>query len=97
MPKPMIYLTIAGFLLGAASLPGSSNHAGSVAKALELTARKWKDDKRTVPGSMLYAADLMNKSAKYQMLEAIQMAGGYAGGGRYFHCKLESWSLGRGS
>lgn len=62
-------------------------------KGLVLTARKWKDDKKALPGSMLYAADLINNSNKTQVLEAIQYPEGYAGGGRFFHCTLESWSL----
>jgi len=71
--------------------PGSTGEQKSP-KGLVLVARKWKDAERTLPGSMLYAADLVNKSDEAQTLEARQMPGGYAGEGKFFSCSLDGWS-----
>jgi hypothetical protein len=94
--KRITFLVVVGSLLVSLSSAAMSNKRGHHIKGLVLTARKWKDDKRTLPGSMLYAADLVNNTDTSRTVEAIQMPGGYAGTGRFFNCTLESWSASRG-
>ena len=91
--RTVFYLTIVGLFLLAISRAALDDDAETTNReGLVLTATKWKDEKRALPGSMLYAADLLNNTHKAQVVEAVQMPGGYAGSGKFFNCRLEGWS-----
>ena len=59
--RAVLGLAVVVLLLSIASQRGfvKAENAAAV-KGLTLTARKWKDEKRTLPGSMMYAAELLN-------------------------------------
>lgn len=59
---------------------------------LVLLARKTADSTRTVPKSDLYTAELSNGGSSLEVLEAVQMPGGYVGSGEFFACGLDRWS-----
>jgi hypothetical protein len=60
---------------------------------LVLLAKKSADPKRTVPKSDLYTAELSNAGSSLEVLEAVQMPGGYVGSGEFFACGLDRWSV----
>jgi hypothetical protein len=60
---------------------------------LALIVRKVIDTTRTVPGSNLYMAELVNNSTQNLRLESVRMPGGYVGSGQYFPCSLDKWDL----
>jgi hypothetical protein len=59
---------------------------------LQLEVQRSDYQKRTLAGSSLYIAALSNNGSKTATLEAVQMAGGYVGGGTYFACGLQTWN-----
>jgi hypothetical protein len=83
-------LVIAGLALSV--LLSSVCGNGEEQRGLVLTVKKSPDKDRAIPGSSLYTADLRNSSSKPQVLQAIQMPGGYAGEGKFFSCSLDAWN-----
>ena len=79
------------------AVSGSSwSEDGPSGEGLVITVKK--SDKATeFSGSSWYLADFFNGSSKVQVLEAVQMPGGYAGSGKFFACGLEAWSARRHS
>src|SRR5579862_6501385 len=75
---------------GVALAPAQHGSSGET-----LRVHKSEDKTRALPGSTLYTMSLLNTSSKSLLLEAIQMPGGYAGSGKFFHCGLQRWNTRR--
>jgi hypothetical protein len=58
---------------------------------LALTVQKSADKTRTLPGSALYQADLINRSKEAVMLQAVQLPDESAGYVEDFYCSLDAW------
>jgi len=59
---------------------------------LVLTVQKSADKTRTLPGSALYQADLINQSKEVVMLQAVRMPDELAGDVEVFYCSIDAWS-----
>jgi hypothetical protein len=86
-----VQLTIGGIALAASLLSGCA-HRDAPRQTLQLEVQRSDDKRRTLPGSDLYVVTLQNNGTEAVTLEAIQMAGGYVGGGTYFACGLQTWN-----
>jgi hypothetical protein len=64
-------------------------------KKLTLVVSKSADSTKAVDKSNMYVADLLNSGERPEILEAVQMPGGYVGSGRFYACSLERWSAQR--
>jgi hypothetical protein len=87
--RSRIFLIAAGTL--AVSLFSTSTSDAQGRGNLVLTATKDAHGAKAVSGSSWYFAEVFNNGNESQVLQAIQMPGGYAGEGKFFSCKLEAW------
>lgn len=58
---------------------------------LKLAAHLIDDPMAKQIGSLLYTAELSNDGRISEEVEAVQMGGGYAGGGQFYPCSLQIW------
>lgn len=59
-------------------------------RGVQLEVQESAEQSHTLPSTKLYHGYLINQSASVLRLEAIRMPGGFAGGGMFFNCRIET-------
>jgi hypothetical protein len=88
-------LAVAAVILLLARPMFSNDQERGKHKSLELTVQKSADKTRTLPGSALYEADLINQSEETVMLQAVEIPDELAGKTEFFYCSLDVWKPGQ--